>query len=96
LIYKLYCPICDKTFETQRKGKKYCSPKCRQEARDRKRYQKHRVKASDEPTADNTCPKDCAYIKKWRTEYMCDYYFITGKIRGGDVTNCTKYKKVKR
>jgi hypothetical protein len=90
-MFEGYCQYCDKKFTSERK-RKFCCAECRNEAYRRKKHN-YRQFISDEPTVKNTCPKDCKYIYPLRGDMMCNYLFVTGNVRGGDVTTCTVYEK---
>lgn len=44
--------------------------------------------------------KDCKYFHSFNNHYSyantCDYFFMTGQIRGGYCSECTKYEKGKK
>ena len=94
------CEECGKEFVSW-KGKRYCSEECKKLHRRKyntmkkaEYYRKnHPGKNNGGATVANTCPKDCRFIGTLGSTPCCDYLFVTGKVRGGDVTECEVYEK---
>ena len=83
------CKVCGATFLQKNRKHLACSLPCRKELADKRKAEKTPQPARKIETIKDCKHENCRYRGKIGTDECCDYCFITGKLRGCKISECT-------